>query len=302
MRESTPIAVVERDTIERVPPKELRDDESSVVVAPEYEAGLYRIEENDHLVVVFFLHLSDDYTLRGDRLYGSERGVFASRSPNRPGKVGVTTVELLERDGRRLRVRGLDAVDGTPVLDVKPYVPGLDSPPTAAAETVETNPRTSVDGAVRRRDLESLFVDAAALHGQYCPVLAAGVLAAAYAARDLGGRTTRGLVAGVETDGCLVDAAQYVLGATAGNGRLRRRATGVPALTALAPDGAALRIELARDDLRSALRLEHLDCHADGASDDERREAAFDLLGRPLSDVATIETDVDPPEWLPETE
>lgn len=52
MRESTPIAVVERDTTERVPPKELRDDESSVVVAPEYEAGLYRIEENDHLVVV----------------------------------------------------------------------------------------------------------------------------------------------------------------------------------------------------------------------------------------------------------
>lgn len=197
-------------------------------------------------------------------------------------------------------MRGLDAVDGTPVLDVKPYVPGLDSPSTAA-ETAETNPRTSVDGAVRRRDLESLFVDAAP-HGQYCSVLAAGVLAAAYAARDLGGRTTRGLVAGVATDGCLVDAARYVLGATAGNGRLRRRAAGVPALTPSHPTEPRCESNSrGTTPVPTGAGAPGLS-RGWGASDDERREAAFDLLGRPLSDVATIETDVDPPEWLPETE
>lgn len=301
MPEVAAIGVVEREAVERVPPKELRDEESTIVVDPEYEAGLHRIEENDHVVVVFHLHLSTDYELRGDRLYGSERGVFACRSPNRPGRIGVTTVELLGRDGRRLRVRGLDAVDGTPVVDLKPYAPGLDSPRSVDPSTLDADPRSDVDAVVRRRDVESLLVDAAALHGRYCPMLAAGVLAAGYAARDLGGRSTRGLAAGVESSGCLADAAQHVLGATTGNGRLHRRDTGTRALTAVTPDGRALRIEFADDQLRSALGLDDLACRCgEGADIDEgTRAAVVDLLERPLSDVASLETDVDRPAWIP---
>lgn len=297
MTDVTPVGVVERDAEERVPPKELRDAESTVVIDPEFEDGLYRIEENDHLVVVFHLHLSEDYTLRGDRLYGTERGVFACRSPNRPGGVGVTTVELIDREGPRLRVRGLDAVDGTPVLDVKPYAPGLDAPSTAPA-AVESNPRGSVEAAIRRRDVETLFEGAAALHGAYCPLLAAGVLAATYAARDLGGRTTQDLVAGVAPEGCLVDAVQYLVGATAGNGRLRIRDDATPAVTVAGPD-EAIRIELPPEQLRSVLAGGRLDCRESGP-DDEPTDASYDLLDRPLSDFATIHSGLDPPAWLPD--
>lgn len=301
MPEVATVGVVEREAAERVPPKELRDKESAIVVDPEYEAGLHRIEENDHVIVVFHLHLSNDVELRGDRLYGSERGVFACRSPNRPGRVGVTTVELLERDGRRLRVRGLDAVDGTPVVDLKPYATGLDSPRSVDPSPLKTAPRADVDAAVGRRDVESLFADAAALHGRYCPLLAAGVLAACYAARDLGGRSTGGLVAGVETSGCLADAAQHVLGATTGNGRLASRDTGARALTAVAPSGRALRIEFAVDELRAAFDLADLACRCrEGTGDDDgTRAAGLDLLERPLSDVASVESDVERLSWLP---
>lgn len=297
MTDVTPVGTVERDTAERVPPKELRDEESTIVIDPEFEDGLYRIEENDHLVIVFHLHLSDDYTLRGDRLYGTERGVFACRSPNRPGWVGVTTVELLDREGPRLRVRGLDAVDGTPVIDVKPYAPGLDAPSMESA-AVDPNPRGGVEAAIRRRDVESLFDDAAALHGAYCPLLAAGVLAATYAARELGGRTTRGLVAGVAPEGCLVDAVQYAVGATAGNGRLRARDAATPEVTVAEP-GEAISIEISPEKLQSVLTVDQLDCRDDGSSD-ETTDAAYDLLDRPLSDVATINSGIDPPDWLPD--
>lgn len=298
MIDATPIGVVETDADAPDPPADRRERETTVVVDTEYEEGLHRIEENDYLVVVFHLHESDGYTLRGDRRYGSERGVFNSRSPNRPGKTGVTTVELLERDGRRLRVRGLDAIGGTPVLDVKPYVPGLDSPPTVDESDLAADPRAGVDLDVRQRDLGPLFVDAAALHGRYCPMLAAGVLVATYAARDLGGRTTRGLVAAVETDGCLLDAVQYVLGATVGNGRLQWRATDAPVVTVAGGDDA-LRIELLPEAIREQVDGVDLQCTVgredtgrDAASDD-----AFDLLRRPEEDVATIESVDGLPDW-----
>jgi tRNA-Thr(GGU) m(6)t(6)A37 methyltransferase TsaA len=58
-------------------------------------------------------------------------GVFATRSPARPNPIGLTTVRVLERSRNTLKVTGLDAIDGTPVLDIKPYIPGYDSPTRA---------------------------------------------------------------------------------------------------------------------------------------------------------------------------
>ena len=108
------------------PPEKMRKKKSTILIKEEYEAGLYKIEECDYLQVVFNFHLTNDYQLKGKRRHGEERGVFASRSPRRPGAVGVTTVELLAREGNELRVKGLDAVDGTPVIDIKPYSSRMD--------------------------------------------------------------------------------------------------------------------------------------------------------------------------------
>ncbi len=95
---------------------------SVIRVLPEYAEGLYRIEENEYLDILFYFHRSQGYQLRTKVYSGETKGVFASRSPHRPTGIGVTTVKLEKRDGNSLLVKGLDAIDGTPVLDIKPAV------------------------------------------------------------------------------------------------------------------------------------------------------------------------------------
>jgi tRNA-Thr(GGU) m(6)t(6)A37 methyltransferase TsaA len=99
------------------------DVEGELEILPELEPGLTDIEGFSHLVVVWVFDRSTDFDLCGrppcdDR----EHGVFATRSPRRPNPIALTTVELLGREGRRLRVRGVDMLDGTPILDIKPYL------------------------------------------------------------------------------------------------------------------------------------------------------------------------------------
>jgi tRNA-Thr(GGU) m(6)t(6)A37 methyltransferase TsaA len=87
-----------------------------------------------HLIVVFWLDRLPEDRPRPNRvrLEGGERGVLATRSQLRPSPIGVSVVSLLGVDGISLRVRGLDALDGTPVLDVKPYIPYYDSVQSAS--------------------------------------------------------------------------------------------------------------------------------------------------------------------------
>ncbi|MDY0386844.1 MAG: tRNA (N6-threonylcarbamoyladenosine(37)-N6)-methyltransferase TrmO [Methanolobus sp.] len=107
-------------------PEEMRKERSVIVVNEEYEDGLYRIEESEHLQVIFYFDRSEGYELIAERRLGGKRGVFASRAPGRPSPIGATVVKLIERRGRELEVTGLDALDGTPVIDIKPYVPFMD--------------------------------------------------------------------------------------------------------------------------------------------------------------------------------
>ncbi|MBC7258622.1 MAG: tRNA (N6-threonylcarbamoyladenosine(37)-N6)-methyltransferase TrmO [Chloroflexi bacterium] len=104
------------------------DLESRVVLDPEFADGLDGMEGFSHILVVGYLHRQGD--LRERRLHvhpqGREDlplvGVFATRSPKRPNPIAITVVPLLRREGNVLYVRGLDMADGTPVLDIKPYL------------------------------------------------------------------------------------------------------------------------------------------------------------------------------------
>jgi tRNA-Thr(GGU) m(6)t(6)A37 methyltransferase TsaA len=88
----------------------------------EYEEGLKDVEGFSHLVVLFAFHKSDGYKLHTKPLLGDIlRGVFATRSPNRPNPIGMTVVNVIERKGNRLKVSGIDMLEGTPILDIKPY-------------------------------------------------------------------------------------------------------------------------------------------------------------------------------------
>lgn len=129
MLQIVPIGIVQSHFQQPADPMEMRKHESVIVIKPEYEEGLYRIEENEYVQVIFAFHRAKGYQLKERRRGGEVKGVFASRSPARPNPIGVTTVKLLTRKGNRLRVMGLDAIDGTPVLDLKPYTPVMDEPP-----------------------------------------------------------------------------------------------------------------------------------------------------------------------------
>ena len=98
--------------------------EGTLELRPELEDGLADIEGFSHLFVVWVFHESEGYDLVAKVPLDDRRphGVFSSRSPRRPNPIGLSVVELLHRDGPRLRVRGVDMLDGTPILDIKPYL------------------------------------------------------------------------------------------------------------------------------------------------------------------------------------
>ena len=97
--------------------------EGVLEIAADLEEGLTDIEGFSHLYIVWVFDRSEGFELMGtppsdDRAHG----VFTTRSPWRPNPIGLTVVQLLAREGRRLRVRGVDMLDGTPILDIKPYL------------------------------------------------------------------------------------------------------------------------------------------------------------------------------------
>ena len=102
------------------------DAEGVLEVLPEFGAGLTDIEGFSHLIVIWvFDHLQGFELLGTPPTDNRAHGVFATRSPRRPNPVGLTIVELLSREGTRLRVRGVDMLDGTPILDIKPYLSSI---------------------------------------------------------------------------------------------------------------------------------------------------------------------------------
>ena len=101
-------------------------------IFPEFEAGLKDIETCSHLIVLYWLDQAKRDVLITTTPHDAEpHGVFATRSPNRPNPIAFQVVKLLERKLNRLKVIGLDAFDGTPLLDLKPYSAELDSVPEA---------------------------------------------------------------------------------------------------------------------------------------------------------------------------
>ena len=92
------------------------------------EEALFQIESFSHAEIVFYFHLVDENKIETGARHPRNNeswprvGIFAQRGKNRPNRLGVTTVKILKREGRQLFVQGLDAIDGTPVLDIKPVI------------------------------------------------------------------------------------------------------------------------------------------------------------------------------------
>jgi len=121
-----------------IQPTYAKDIEGRVEVLPEFAEGLRDIEGFSHIYLIFALDRAGEPKLIVKPYLSDElRGVFATRAPSRPNAIGMSLVRLLRREGNVLHISGVDILDGTPVLDIKPYSSRLDSRLDAASGWLE---------------------------------------------------------------------------------------------------------------------------------------------------------------------
>ena len=122
----TPIGYVKNE-LEKGPLKGYENRISEIILNPSYTEGLHLLEENSHILVIFWMNKIQKEDRKIMKMHPKGRedlpllGVFATRSPRRPNPIGIRAVRLLEKKDNTLKVEGLDALNKTPVLDLKPY-------------------------------------------------------------------------------------------------------------------------------------------------------------------------------------
>jgi len=129
---------------------EINEDISIIKIHKKYCPGLLQIEQFSHLIVLYWFHERDNKKHRDTLQVYPRRhkvetltGVYACRSPSRPNPIGHTIVELLEADSCTLKVKGLDALLNSPIIDIKPYHPRSDSVPSEkTSEWTDRGPKT----------------------------------------------------------------------------------------------------------------------------------------------------------------
>ncbi|ADH61361.1 protein of unknown function UPF0066 [Thermoanaerobacter mathranii subsp. mathranii str. A3] len=106
----------------------MSDKEAVLEIYPEFVDGLCDIESKKHIIVLYWCHLGKRDVLKTVTPWGPEvKGVFATRSPSRPNPIAFCVADVIKVEGNKLYVKGVDALDGSPILDIKPYVYELDS-------------------------------------------------------------------------------------------------------------------------------------------------------------------------------
>ena len=107
---------------------------SEIIINEDFKEALSGIDGFSHIVVIYWMHKTPKSERSVTKVHPKRNqnlplvGVFATRSPARPNPIGMSTVRLLEHRNNIVKVIGLDAIDGTPILDIKPHIPGSDSP------------------------------------------------------------------------------------------------------------------------------------------------------------------------------
>lgn len=185
---------------------------AQIEVFPEYQPALKLIEENSHIWLLLWFHLSDRevLTARPFKIDPDlpEFGVFALRAFNRPNPIAITKVKLEKREENRLWVSGLDAVNGTPILDIKPY---YENDRVFSPRTPYIRPRE------RQMRMEQFFRHAFTHHQEECADLYLAVRMAVVADEVLGQLTRDEVMVNVQGSRCLADAVQGITNARLAN-------------------------------------------------------------------------------------
>ena len=114
--------------LKKIPCQAFKSDKiGRIKVFKKFAKGLKDVEGFSHITILYYFHKSKDYKLIAKPFFDDKpKGIFAIRSPHRPNHIGVSTVRLLKVKSNELIVKGIDALNGTPLLDIKPYVPTFD--------------------------------------------------------------------------------------------------------------------------------------------------------------------------------
>jgi tRNA-Thr(GGU) m(6)t(6)A37 methyltransferase TsaA len=245
------IGFVKSSFEESANPTEMKKHISFIHIKKEFEEGLFKIENSDYIDIVFGFNKSEGFDLKLNIFTGERKGVFASRSPQRPNSLGITTVKLIERNGCELKVTGLDALNNSPVFDIKPCDNSFFE---AKSETItesklKSNPRRQIISQILAGETDKLLIKAAQIHGHYCPGLAMGIMAATFAMQQIKARSDgmEDLIVITETNNCVSDGIQFVTGCSFGNNALIFKDIGKTAFTISKREGKGIRISTRPD-------------------------------------------------------
>ncbi|MBI4744741.1 MAG: tRNA (N6-threonylcarbamoyladenosine(37)-N6)-methyltransferase TrmO [Actinobacteria bacterium] len=202
---------------------------AQVIVYPEYQDGLDGIDENSHLIIFGWLHQADREKLkvvpRKINPNADEKGVFSLRSPVRPNPIAICSAQLIKRENNVLYLDRIDFIDGTPIVDIKPYSTGLDSIFSAKRPT-EINPSSPPfnkggmggflgENLPRTEIFQNMLFEAAHFHGEICVGLAIGVRVCYVAMKHLNtSLRDKKLKIVCYTKACVADAVQSLCGAS----------------------------------------------------------------------------------------
>jgi tRNA (adenine37-N6)-methyltransferase len=214
------IGVVRSDVKERKD-MPLQGVDATVEVFPEFEEALDGLDGHSHVFILCWLHEAERDRLKvTPRKFSPdlpERGVFSVRSPVRPNPVSLTPSEIISRDGRFLRLANLDVIDGTPVIDIKPYEPGWDCIFSARDHDRTEKLRKMLPAEIR----EDLLREAVNYHGERCTGLALAVRMAMFAGQRLGcDLRLEDVCILIGKNHCISDSLIGITGARLGNNRL----------------------------------------------------------------------------------
>ena len=110
-----------------IQPPAAEGTEGRIELLPRYKDGLKDLDGFSHLILLYHFHLMDKVTMQAKPfMEDEEHGIFAIRAPSRPNPIGLSIVRLVDIEENVLHIKDVDIVDGTPLLDIKPYIPGFD--------------------------------------------------------------------------------------------------------------------------------------------------------------------------------
>jgi len=140
----SPIGIIETPftDLEGMPiqPSGAADVMGTIVVDKDFEQGLSDLDGFSHIILLYHFHRSKGYNLMVKPfLDDQKRGLFSTRAPRRPNPVGLSIVRLIKREGNKITIKGIDVLSGTPLIDIKPYVPDFDTKDVTAVGWLEKN-------------------------------------------------------------------------------------------------------------------------------------------------------------------